>query len=168
MKYKNLKKINRACSVNIQQSKGFVLLFAVVLSSIVLTITLGVLNISLKEINFSTSAKDTNESFFAADTGAECALFYDKSVEAENAFTGTATIMECNNNTITPIESPLSFWSFTITDLNKDGKGCAIVTVDKTNPITTKIISKGYNLGGDGTCSSTNSNKVERQLELSY
>src|SRR3989344_2360391 len=57
---------------------GFVILFAVTLSSILLAIALGVANIALKEIKFSTSARDTNDAFFVADTGAECALFYDK------------------------------------------------------------------------------------------
>ena len=33
---------------------GFVILYAMVISSILLAITLGVLNIALKEINFST------------------------------------------------------------------------------------------------------------------
>ena len=39
------------------------------------------MNISLKEIKFGTSARDTNDAFFAADTGAECALFNDKSTQ---------------------------------------------------------------------------------------
>jgi len=62
----------------IKKNKGFVILFVVTLSSILLAIALGAANIALKEIKFGTSAKDTNNAFFAADTGAELALFNDK------------------------------------------------------------------------------------------
>ena len=37
----------------IKKNNGFALLYAVMLSSILLAITIGVLNIALKEINFS-------------------------------------------------------------------------------------------------------------------
>ena len=58
---------------NIKKNKGFVLLFAVTLAAVFLSIALGISEVALKENNFSTSAKNTNDSFFAADTGEECA-----------------------------------------------------------------------------------------------
>ena len=123
MKKKSLQKIKK--------NKGFVLLFVIVLSSIVLAVTLGVLNISLKEINFSTGAKETNDAFFAADTGAECALLYDNdTVPAKNAFTGTAS-MRCAGSSIT-ITGSSPVWNFIIPKLGSNGKGCAKVTVDKS------------------------------------
>src|ERR1035437_11163940 len=63
----------------IKKNKGFVILFAVTLSALLLSIALGVANVAFREAKFNTSAKDTNNAFFAADTGAECALYYDKS-----------------------------------------------------------------------------------------
>lgn len=145
---------------------GFVILFAVTISAILLSIALGVANIALKEIKFGTSGKDTNAAFFAADTGAECALFYDKTDSTQNAFTGTATPMTCAGNSFpAPTPSPANVWNFTISGLGDLGQGCAKVTVDKTGP-GTKIISNGYNNGG-GSCVQA-SNTVERQIELNY
>jgi len=61
---------NKYYSKKFQYKKGFVVLFAVMLSSIILAITIGIANISIREIKFSTGAKDTNNAFFAADAGA--------------------------------------------------------------------------------------------------
>ena len=156
----------------IKKNRGFVILFAVTLSSILLAIALGVANIALKEIRFGTSAKDTNEAFFAADTGAECALFYDKSTGGV-FITGTSPSITCNNGTFTANESPTSYWKFVLTGLGSEEKGCAKVTVDKTdlapcNSLTC-IVSKGYNDGGNdpGLCVQ-GSNSIERQIELNY
>jgi hypothetical protein len=150
---------------------GFVILFAVTISAILLSIALGVTNIAFREIKFGTSAKDSNDAFFAADAGIECAMVYDRldpdyfdepSNDPKNAFTGAA-VMNCAGSVITIIQNPPSFWSFTISGLGNGGQGCAKVTVDKTdlNPIFT---SKGYNNGGY-TCIS-GPNTVERQIEL--
>ena len=159
----------------IQKNKAFVLLFAVVISSIILAIALGVANISLKEINFGTSARDANDAFFAADTGAECALYYDRS--DNNAFKETTNegegsvplIMTCAGSKISFINKPPP-WSFVISGLGSTGQSCAKVTVSKDNTsilTTTTIISKGYNVG-DKNCSSSNPNRVERELEVTY
>src|SRR3989344_1323414 len=83
------KRKNSACPAKparpaggLERSEGVVLLFAVTLTSILLAIAVGISNIALKELNFSTSARAANDAFFAADTGAECALFYDRSVSS--------------------------------------------------------------------------------------
>lgn len=144
---------------------GFVILFAVMLSSIILAITLGVSNISIKEINFSTSAKNANDAFFAADTGVECALFYDKT-GPNNAFTSGSGIpipMNCAGNDIT-LSLNEDIWSFSVANLGSSGNACANVTLKRninTSATATKIISKGYN-----NC--TLNNKVERELEVTY
>jgi hypothetical protein len=150
---------------------GFVLLFAVTLAAILLSIALGVTNIALKEIKFGTSAKDANDAFFAADTGAECALVYDKSDPTKNAFTGSVSTMICAGIYFTPpTPSPANFWSFTVSGLGSGGQGCAVVTVTKTfSPNTAKIVSKGYNNGGSvqGFCTQS-SNTIERELDVNY
>ena len=143
---------------NIKKNKGFVILFAVTLSSILLAIALGVVNISTGELKFSTSAQKTNEAFFAADTGIEYVLFNDKS-------TGSSYVL-------VPPETE-HIWQDVFTELGSEGQSCAIVETTKditTNPpfTTTKIISKGYNVGDAITCGSENSDRVEREIEVSY
>ena len=149
----------------IKKNKGFVLLFVIVISSIILAITLSIMNISLKEIKFGTSARDTNDAFFAADTGSECALFNDKSTS--NSFVqngGTGTI-SCLGNTIS-LNGAYPSWNFILSGLGSSGKSCAKVTVDKTvSPVS--VISKGYNIG-DASCLSSSTNRVERELQMTF
>ena len=146
---------------------GFVILFAVTLSAILLSIALGVVNIALKEIKFGTSGKDTSDAFFAADTGAECALFNDKSTSNSFVPSGGTGNVQCLGGLISINKDPsFDIWSFTISGLGSGGQGCTKVTVDKTLVLMTNIISNGYNNGG-GSCVQS-SNTVERQIELNY
>jgi hypothetical protein len=131
---------------------GFVMLFAVALSGIIFAITLGVINIALKEIQFGSSAKDAGNAFFAADTGAEYVLFRDKPVSIY----------------------PMGSTDEVITGLGSDGVSCAKVNINKVNIvqdgatfIQTTIISKGYNIGDD-LCESSNPERIEREIKLSY
>ncbi|MEK7219206.1 MAG: hypothetical protein AAB687_00855 [Patescibacteria group bacterium] len=132
---------------------GFVILFAVTISSILLAIALGVANIAVKEVKFSTSAKDTNEAFLAADTGIEYALFHDKTPSEYAPAVGTAQT-----------------WNIVVAGAG--GTSCAKVSItkDNTSPpnTTTLIISKGYNIGDVGTCDSANPDRIERELRISY
>jgi len=155
----------------IKKNRAFVILFAVTISSILLSIALGVANISFREIKFTTSAKDSGNAFFAADAGIECAMVNEKSTGSVFVSPSSPFTITCNDNSIIVTEDQASYWSFTISGLGDGGGGCAKVTVDKTDaspdPITT-VISKGYNNGGGvGTCI-PGLNTVERQIVLSY
>ena len=165
------------------QNQGFVILFAVVLTSIILSVSLGLADITYKEISFGTSAKNTGDAFFAADTGAECALYYDADVVAtaegplQNPFGynvqsfGAMSALECAGTKFS-VPYSATTWEFILFNLGTSGKACAIVKVEKDisgGLINTKIISKGYNLGGDNeSCFSDSPNKVEREIELTY
>ena len=61
----------------LKSNKGYTLLFAVLVSSVVLSIGISILTISKKEFLLSASAKDSTSAFYAADTGIECAAYYD-------------------------------------------------------------------------------------------
>lgn len=148
--------------------KGIALLFSIMLSAIFLTIALGVLNISVKELNFSSSAKDASNAFFAADSGVECALYNDKT--GSTTFTVAGGTIDCFGTSYTLSPS----FGFNITRLGSNNSSCAKVNVSKTfdsntppNVISTIITSKGYNLG-DSDCTSSNINRVERVLEVNY
>lgn len=151
-----------------KNSGGFVLLFAMMLSSIVLAITLGIATISSREIKFGTDAVKTNQALFAADTGAECALYNDKTTS--NVFVGSggnATI-ECMGNNFSVSQS-FSTWSFVVSGLGSNAQGCAKILVDKSVANTVTVTSKGYNDGGSqlGSCNPS-ADSVERVLQLNY
>jgi hypothetical protein len=59
-------------------NSGYTLLLSVIISGVVLTIGFGIANILEKEILLSQIARKSQVAFYAADTGAECALFWDK------------------------------------------------------------------------------------------
>ncbi len=147
---------------------GFVILFAVTISAILLAIALGIANIALKEVRFSTNSRGTNDAFFAADTGIECALFNDTS--GINAFrqSNGPDFIECNDMTI-DLTTGSPSWNFVVTQLG-NGQSCAKVNLTKTfSPNTTTIISKGYNNGGSiSEVCDPGSNSIERQLEITY
>ena len=149
---------------NLQKNRGFVILFAVTISAILLAITLGVATVAFKEVQFGTSAKDTNNAFFAADTGIECALMNDKS--AGTSFVSGGTSVQCLGGSI-PITGASPIWNFVVSGLGGSRQSCANITVDKTDSSTTTITSKGYNIG-NATCSPFNANRVERELKTTY
>jgi len=161
----------------ISVSKGFVLLYSMMLSSILLTIALSVLNVSLKEVKFSTSGKETNDAFFAADTGSECALYYDKP-DIDRFVSPSSdpnTILNCSSDIpISSGNSTLWSYSFKIVNLGNDGDGCAEVFVLKDvngSSTRTEITVKGYNNGGESnslpTCGQDD-RTIERQIKLTY
>jgi Tfp pilus assembly protein PilX len=57
--------------------KGFALLFAVLVSSLLLTIGLSIFNIALKELAISTASRQSIYAFYAADSGREYVLYRD-------------------------------------------------------------------------------------------
>ncbi len=134
---------------------GFVILFAITVASILLSIALAVAQIALKEGKVGTSARDTNEAFFAADTGIESVLFTDKG----------------SSSPFVPAGGTAQTWNLVVSGLGNSGAGCAkvAITKDNTTPpaVKTKVISKGYNIG-DSSCASSNPTRIEREVEVNY
>ena len=171
--------------LKIKKNIGFVLLFAVTLAAIILSITLGITNIAYNEVRFSSNARDTNDAFFAADSGLECASLYDVDTSDfslpstteyaflpyNSPFHHLASIT-CNGNSsivITPIpsnysSSPISY-TFVVPKLGARGNSCAIVTVKKTDTAGGDVTSsKGYNNDASDNCDGTSSSRLEREV----
>ena len=141
---------------SLSQQRGFVILFTVLIASIVLAIAIGISSISLGEVLLSASAKEGNTSFYAANSGAECALYWDR---IENVFDPTnPESFSCNGQ-------PLSSSLFRL-ELNNN-TNCAIVTVNKdiTNDLT-RIESLGYNVPCDKILN--NPKAVQRAIRVTY
>lgn len=152
-----------------KNKKGIALLFVIMLSSILLVVALSISNIATKEAVFSISARNANDAFYAADTGAECALGNDKS--GSSAFYENSQEVICLGSTITFTSSTSTEWKFTLSGIGSSNASCAVVTVTKnpdlsTEDIYTIIKSKGYNKTG-ANCT-PNAISVERELEVSY
>lgn len=74
---------------NNKQQKGFTLLYAVLVSSIVLAASLSIINIALKQHKLSALSRESQVAFYAANTGVDCALYWDvKGRDTEPDVTG--------------------------------------------------------------------------------
>ncbi|MBU0723241.1 pilus assembly PilX N-terminal domain-containing protein [Patescibacteria group bacterium] len=71
-----LQKANKKYHVK-RTNRGIALLVSIIVASIVLIIGLGILNIATKEIVLSMFGKESGKAFYAADTGIECAMYWD-------------------------------------------------------------------------------------------
>ncbi|HXK40184.1 MAG TPA: LamG domain-containing protein [Candidatus Paceibacterota bacterium] len=57
--------------------RGFTLFYAVLTASLLLAIGIAIFNITYKELILSSGARESSNAFYAADTGLECALYWD-------------------------------------------------------------------------------------------
>ena len=80
--------------------------------------------------------------------------------------------MQCLGGNVN-INGSIPNWNFSVFGLGASAQGCAKVTIDKTGscapPLTTCVVSKGYNIGVNvgGLCTPA-TNAVERDLESDY
>lgn len=169
-----------------KQTRGYVILFTVLITSIILAIALGISNVAFREATFTIDARDSHYALFAADSAAECALhhlfstpspFYD----ADGNWTSPVSIVcgEENGQPHTLVGSTLDLASpdyifATDTLGNSSGvslpKGCGIPRVIKTTiggQSYIRVQGIGYNLA----CANVqilNPRTVERAIEYTF
>ena len=162
------------------------MLFAVLVSSVLLSIGLSIFNLTIKELSLSSSGRESQFAFYAADSGAECALYWD--FKGQDIFATSSSSRspspaspDCAGATINvnPYTSDFSSaktrFAFEIpnTFLGVQANYCVQVLVSKAvnnNIITTTIDSRGYNTGAVSAdvCQSSDLNRVERALQIRY
>ena len=75
-----------------RNNSGFTLFIALIVSSLLLAIGFSLSTIILKQLIFANSGKESQLAFYAADSGAECALYWDrKNVDGLTDFNGAFT-----------------------------------------------------------------------------
>lgn len=144
---------------------GFTLFIAIIIMGTLLLIAAGITNLAVRQAFISSSARESQNAFYAADTGMECAIFWDvKNPSGFSAFsTSTASTITCNNSGGLLVggggNNSTSTFSFNLTP----DSSCAVVSVFKGSGGGTIIESKGYN-----TCDSENPRRVERAVRAVY
>ncbi|MEI6528757.1 MAG: hypothetical protein WCO10_03785 [bacterium] len=84
---------------NRREDKGFALLFAVLISSLLLSIGLSIFSVALRELSLSTAARQSVYAFYAADAGRECAMYWDirqGKIQSLQAGSNGASTIYCN------------------------------------------------------------------------
>ncbi len=165
----------------IQNNRGYTLLFAVLVSSIVLSVGISILTISKKEFLLSSSARESISAFYAADSGLECALYHSDNTSVFSTTTNSTVNLSLGCMGVNPIVanvvsgSDTYNFTFDLKTQNVDSNACAVVKVsveDLLNGyVKTTILSKGYNLGWDDSikkCNSPSPRRVERAIEYTY
>lgn len=173
-------------STNLQK-RGFALLFSVLVAGILLTIGLGIFSITFKELLLSSSDRESQIAFYAADTGTECALYWD--IQHPDTLYSVFGLVVGSGTTSPPdVSSPIlcgdqdvitnGYWNpggavapiETIFRIENIGgtDACADVTVTKdynagAGERTTRIDSRGFN-----TCDPNASRRAERGLRVEY
>lgn len=148
---------------------GFTLFVAIAVTGTLLLIATGIITLAFKQSQVSNAGKESQIAFYAADTGMECALFWDAKNPGGDlsAFsTTTTTVIHCNRDALNTSNQWTVGGSSTstinaITFLPE--AYCATVTVVKGANNSTKIESLGYN-----TCDTSNPRRVERAVRASY
>jgi hypothetical protein len=176
---------------NTKKDKGFTILFAVLVSSLVLAVGSSIIALSFRQILLSGSARESQFAFYAANSGYECALYWDNNGYEDKPVFATSSNsvglladpndirclgygVKFNDATTNPDNSGQYFAekTFTIWFNNDESDQCAVVTVRKDHvghvdgvggTINTEIDSYGYN-----TCDTSNPRRIERGLEVFY
>ncbi|PJA36823.1 MAG: hypothetical protein CO183_01615 [Candidatus Zambryskibacteria bacterium CG_4_9_14_3_um_filter_42_9] len=149
-------------------NKGFTLFIAIIVMGTLLLIAAGITSLAVKQSFISSSARESQNAFYAADTGVECTLYWDvQNPTGISSFsTSTGSTIFCNKDSNNPGNTWVVGGSYTSVMNRIDFKPdpfCAIVTVTKGLDGSTKIESRGYN-----TCDPSNPRRVERAIRVFY
>ncbi len=81
MNYKKHITFSKKVQARAKTTKGFTLFVALIVTSLLLAIGFSLSNIILKQLIFSQSSRESQIAFYAADSAAECALYWDRKGE---------------------------------------------------------------------------------------
>jgi Tfp pilus assembly protein PilE len=86
----------------IKNNKGFTLLFASLIVSLILSISLAIAHISLSQIILSSAGKESQKAFYNADSGLECAMYYEYNVQRADGtpYFATSSISNPSGSTL--------------------------------------------------------------------
>lgn len=164
-----------------RSARGFTVFFASLVASLLLAVGFVIFDITYKEVLFSSVARDSDFAVYAADTGLECALYWDARYAGSENF-GSGSVFPTSTDSTPPgsgvvcnSQDVASSWDiqktsssattvFTLTFLPQTY--CSLVTVAKTSSsgiISTSVTAAGYN-----TCAVGASNRIERSLQANY
>jgi hypothetical protein len=145
--------------------KGFVILFAIIISTMVLLVGAGIFSVAFKETVLASTANESHISLFAADMGMECALYHEfVCIRGEAGYCSAPDTIMCDFEDI-DMDVPASLgpgtssvtglFSYEVRYDVTNAPSCGEITVlrDQTQPDDpsptpiegTQIFARGYN-----------------------
>jgi hypothetical protein len=167
-----------------RRERGFTLLLAALISSIVLALGASIFAIAQKQLILSSVGRDSQFAFYAADTIGECTLYWDFRFNYFASSTPSGVAPVCDQQALTPLTLTVQqtqpyTYPYTLTspllDLYLDASPatdyCAQVTVTKTrDPVTNSVQTTIHADGYSTSCAAvyTNPRTLQRSVELRY
>jgi len=105
--------------INSNTNKGFALLITLLIIGVVISVTMAIVELSLKQLELSVSSRDSEVAFAAANAGLECAKRTRRSASTTIEI-GTATTLDCFENSTSPVSNTGS--SINVTSGGSSGK----------------------------------------------
>lgn len=154
-----------------QKGRGFALIFSVVVVAVVAIVTLALTTLTRKSIELSSAGQESQEAFYAADAGIECALYWDIQERDQEFFRDSSS----NSGNITCSDSSVEYFCENdggerVCGFNlklSDSEADVVITIKDVNNLATSdttVEARGYDvLNPDTTASPT-----ERGLQVEY
>lgn len=142
---------------------GFTLLLATLTASLLLILGASMFNLAQKQVLLSSLGRDSQFAFYAADTAAECALYWDLRFNLFSSSTPMTSSCDSQNLTVTTVSGVSTF------EFQPSGY-CARVTITKQTPSPgvpgTIIDARGYSVSCVGIENSDRA--LERAVKISF
>jgi hypothetical protein len=148
-------------------SRGFTILLAALIASLVLALGISVFSIAQKQLILSSIGRNSQYAFYAADTGAECALFWDSRHVAFDPAAPVSPIACDANQAISVAHTNLLVYPVTYTFSFEPNGYCVQMTVTKnTVHPRTRIHADGFSVSCENV--QVSSRVLQRSVELTY
>lgn len=150
------------------EDRGFTILLAALVATLVLALGISVFSIAQKQVILSSLGRSSQYAFYAADTAAECALYWDVRFGYFSTTSPSGTpACDGTSLSITPATPPPGQPVYTMTFEYEPNRLCARVAVEKdTINGTTVIEADGFSTECSEIDVSTRA--LQRSVELSY
>jgi hypothetical protein len=169
----------------ISTQSGYTLLFAVLVSVLVLGVAVFITGTARKQFILSSTVRDSMYSFYAADSGIECAAAAYKAGTLDLTLSSISIPCGGSSHSASPVSPPTiapdSSLGFASSPAPSQVSGliialpqnsCALLTITAGTTTSgvyqTVIESRGYNVGTSVICPQISSRTVERALRLVY
>ena len=146
--------------------RGFTLLIAVILASVILALALALIDVAYKQIILASTAKNSQYAFYAADNVLECILYYDQKYDAFGTNPNNIHSISCNGANINFSSSGSSpkLTSITLTCGSAGTElGRAEIYKGYTSDPPTRIYVTGYS-----SCNTSDARRIERGIRVLY
>lgn len=157
-----------------ETSKGFAMLFTVLIISLILSIAVGISNLTLRQTILSSLAKDSGIAFYQADAAVECGMFQDTegnfplgTTINTGASTDAKQTLTCNgiDMTLDTDVSMTDYVKYIPQSLLTTNQPCFSIVFDKT---ATALGGKSVVRGLGYSMCMQGPRQVERLLQVTY